>query len=158
MDSETEKSKSQIKRELLALQDLGRELTELPDKYLVKLPLPDPLLIEIREARNMSRGTRQRQLRYIGGLLAQADVEAIRGALHDVLHPTREEVNYFHTIEKLRDELLAGGEHEIDTVIERNPNTDRQQLRRLIRNAKKERDENRPPKSARLLFKYLRDL
>ena len=153
-----EKSKSKIKRELLALQDLGRELTELPDKYLIKLPLEESLLEEIREARSMSRIARQRQLRYIGRLLPHADVEAIRQALHDVLHPTREAVSYFHAIEKSRDQLLAGGEEEINIVIERNPNADRQHLRRLIRNAKKEQAENKPPKSARLLFKYLRDL
>ncbi len=158
MVSDTEKSKSVIKRELLALQDLGRVLTDLPEKHLVKLPLTEPLLEEIRQARNMRRSALQRQLRYVGGLLAHEDVDAIRKALHDVPNPTREEVNNFHTTEKMRDALLAGGEQDITDIIEHHPQADRQQLRHLVRNARKEQTENKPPKSARLLFKYLRDL
>ena len=157
MGFDTEKSKSEIKRELLALQELGRELTGLSEKHLVKIPLTDLLREEIRQARGMSRGTLQRQLRYIGGLLPHEDVEAVRQALHGVLNLTRDEVNYFHTIEKTRDALLAGSEQEISEIVERHSKADRQQLRRLVRSAKKEQKENKPPKSARLLFKYLRD-
>ena len=54
MGFDTEKSKSEIKRELLALQELGRELTGLPEKHLVKIPLTDLLREEIRQARGMS--------------------------------------------------------------------------------------------------------
>ena len=158
MDPEGEKSKSQIKRERLALQDLGRELTELPEKYLVKLPLNEALCEEIRNARQMSRSALQRQLRYIGGLLPNEDVETIRQALYEVLHPVREDVAEFHQIETWRYELLAGGEPDIDAVLARFPSADRQQLRQLVRNARKEQNEDKPPKSARLLFKYLRDL
>lgn len=158
LGSDNEKSKSKVKRELHALQDLGRELVELPDKQLVKIPLPEPLLQAIREARTMSRGARQRQLRYIGGLLPHEDVDLIRAALHEVLHPGREAVERFHGVERSRDELLAGGEEAVTKFIERFPDADRQQLRRLVRNAHKEQKENKPPKSARLLFKFLRNL
>ena len=158
MDPVDEKSKSRIKRELLALQDLGRELTQLSEKYLVKLPLSQALCEEVRNARRMSRSALQRQLRYIGGLLPNENVEAIRQALYEVLHPTRDDVEAFHQIENWRDELLAGGEPEIDAALARFPSADRQHLRRLVRNARKEQVENTPPKSARLLFKYLREL
>lgn len=158
MGFDTGKSKSAIKRDLLALQEIGRKLTRLSEKHLVKIPLTDNLQEEIRLARGMSRGTLQRQLRYIGGLLPHEDVEAIRQALHDVLNPTRDEVNYFHTIEKTRDALLAGSEQDISDIVERHPKAERQQLRRLVRNARKEKKEDKPPKSARLLFEYLWDV
>ena len=158
MDADTEKSKSKIKRELLALQHLGRELAELPEKYLIQLPLDEALREEIRDARAMSRGARLRQLRYIGGLLANTDVETIQTALYAVLHPVREDMDRFHRLEKLRDGLISGGEQAINDLIARSPSAERQQLRRLVRNANKEHNENKPPKAARLLFKYLRDL
>jgi ribosome-associated protein len=158
MDFEPEKSKSKVKRELRALQDLGCELLELPEKNLARLPLSGQLIEAIRETRPMRRGARQRQLRYIGGLLAREDLEAIDQALHHVLRSGREADQHFHEVEKWRDELLVDGEEAIDRVIARLPGAERQRLRRLVRNARKEQLGNRPPKSARLLFRYLRDL
>lgn len=157
MEFESERSKSQIKRELHALQDLGRDLVALPDKSLARLPLSESLGAAIREARPMARGARQRQLRYIGGLIAHEDVDAIRQALDEVLRPGREAVEQFHEVEKWRDELIEGGEEAINELLVHRPDADRQHLRRLVRNVQKERRENKPPKAARLLFKYLRD-
>jgi ribosome-associated protein len=158
MDFEPEKSKSRLKRELRALQHLGRDLVDLPEKTLVKLPLSEQTVGAIREARPLRRGARQRQLRYIGGLLAREDAAAIDRALQDISRSAREATQRFHEVEKWRDELLAGGEAAIDHVIARAPGAERQRLRRLVRNARKEQLANRPPKSARLLFQYLRDL
>ena len=158
MEFEPQHSKSRLKRELLALQEFARELVELPEKNLVKLPLPEPLPEAIREARSMKRGARQRQIRYIGGLLSHEDVEPIRHALRDLLQPTVEDARAFREIEQWRDRLLLGGEEAISEFVERRPDAERQQLRHLVRNTNKEREEGGPPKSARLLFKYLRDL
>ena len=158
MEFEPQHSKSRLKRELLALQEFGRELVELPEKNLVKLPLPEPLLEAIREARSMKRGARQRQIRYIGGLLSHEDVEPIRHALRDLLQPTVEDARAFREIELWRDRLLQGGEDAIGEFVAHRPDADRRQLRSLVRNANKEHQENGSPKSARLLFKYLRDL
>jgi len=158
MEFEPQHSKSRLKRELLALQDFGRELVELPEKNLVKLPLSEPLLVAIREARSMKRGARQRQIRHIGGLLSHADVEPIRHTLRDLLQPTVDDARAFREIEQWRDRLLEGGEDAIGEFIAHRPDAERQKLRRLVRNANKELQESGPPKSARLLFKYLRDL
>lgn len=75
-------SKSQRKREALALQDLGELLVELKPTRLAQLPLPD----ELREAvltaqRTPQRGARKRQLQYIGKLMRRVDPEPIRAAL-----------------------------------------------------------------------------
>ena len=63
-----------------------------------------------------------------------------------------------HHIEKWRDDLLAEGDSALERLLTEYPTADRQFLRQLIRNAKKELQANKPPKSARSLFKYLRDL
>ncbi len=105
----------------------------------------------------MNRGARQRQLRYIGGLLSREDVEPIRIALHNVLRPTSEELRRFHETEQWRDRLMTGDEDDINAFIAYRPSAERRRLRELVRTANRERIEIGSSKSARLLFKYLRD-
>ncbi|HCU89571.1 MAG TPA: ribosome-associated protein [Gammaproteobacteria bacterium] len=158
MNSGDEKSKSQMKRELLALQEFGRELTKLPDKYLAGLPLGEAIRQEIRDARRMNRRALQRQLRYIGRLLPNEDIPSVRQALQRLLHPVRQGVAENHKLESWRDKLLSGGETELNAALACFPNADRQRLRQLVRDSKKEKTANAPPKSARLLYKYLGSL
>ncbi|HJP36641.1 MAG TPA: ribosome biogenesis factor YjgA [Gammaproteobacteria bacterium] len=159
MESAPKQSKSQVKRDLRALQLLGCELVELPEKNLARLPLSEALFDAVRDARPMNRRARQRQLRYIGALLPREDVDAIRRALREELRPAQETVARFHEIERWREELLTGGDEAVEAFLLRRPDTDRQRLRRLVGEARAERQENNgQPKSARLLFKYLRDL
>ena len=155
---QTEKSKSKIKRELLALQETGRELAELPEKQLLKIPLSEALLEAIRETRGLKKSARQRQLRYIGGLIANEDALAIQRALADALTPSRELVENFHQVEKWRGRLLSDGESAITEFLNLVPDADRQQIRNLVRNAKRELKDAKAPRSARLLFVYCRDL
>ena len=155
---ETGKSKSKIKREFLRVQELGRELVELPEKHLIKFPLREETFDAIRAAKSLNRGARQRQLRYLGGLLVHEPLEAISEALQNALYPDREAVEQFHEIEIWRDKLLADGEPAIDELIAIVPATERQKMRQLIRNSLREQKQGKPPRSARLLFKYLRDL
>ena len=63
-----------------------------------------------------------------------------------------------HEVELWRDRLLSGDESHLAAFVERHPGCDRTNLRRLVRNAKKERELEKPPKSARQLFRYLRQL
>jgi ribosome-associated protein len=155
-----EKSKSQIKRELDELKDLGKQLLELSGKTLQTLPLWPELLTALQHGQRVQRGALARQVRYIGALLANqdaADIEAIRQALQELLQPHRRQVEVFHTAEQWRDRLLAGDEELLNELVEHHA-ADRQHVRQLLRNAAKESAENKPPKSARVLFQYLRDL
>ncbi len=78
-------SKSQRKREALALQALGETLVGLKPPQLGKLPLPDELREAVLAARQMpQRGARKRQLQYIGRLMREIDPEPIRAALGSV--------------------------------------------------------------------------
>ena len=63
-----------------------------------------------------------------------------------------------HHIERWRDRLLEEGDTALELLLEEYPLADRQYLRQSIRNAKKEMQANKPPKTARGLFKYLREL
>ena len=151
-------SKSRLKRELQAVRDLGKVLVELPDKQLAKIPLTAPLREAITAARTLKRSALQRQIRYIGGLLASESVDSIRQALEETLRPDRDAVERFHQIEKWRDDLLRCGDEAINELLIVVPNADRQKLRRLIRTAHQEANIDKPPRSSRQLFDYLRDL
>ena len=69
-----------------------------------------------------------------------------------------EEVAALHEAERWRDELLSADEHQIAAFVERYPECDRTRLRQIVRNARKEHDLDKPPKSARQLFRFLRQL
>lgn len=158
-DSQLEKSKSQIKREMHALQDLGKELVNLPKEQFAKLELPEALRDAIIEAQHIHQhGALKRQLQYIGKRLRDVDAEHIREQVDTLAGQSKQAVATLHHIERWRDTLLAEGDSALEQLVTKFPHADRQYLRQLIRNAKKEMKENKPPKSARSLFKYLREL
>ncbi|MEI7447083.1 MAG: ribosome biogenesis factor YjgA, partial [Burkholderiales bacterium] len=102
-------SKSQRKRDMHALQDLGERLVELPVSQFEKLELPPELVDAVALARRItSREGRRRQLQYVGKLMRRADVdaEAIRARLEidDVQH--RLETAVMHAAERWRDTLI----------------------------------------------------
>ena len=75
-------TKSQRKREALALQELGETLVDLKPAQLNKMPLPEELREAVLAARQMTQhGARKRQLQYIGRLMREIDPEPIRAAL-----------------------------------------------------------------------------
>ena len=151
-------SKSQVKREMQALRDLGRELVDLPLVSLNKFDFSETLLDSIVLAQGLKREALRRQLQHIGKLLREEDDAAIRQLLSQISQPQRDEVMAFHEIEQWRDKLLDGDDEAINQAVDRFQEADRQHLRQLVRNARKERQQEKPPKSARLLFQYLKDL
>jgi ribosome-associated protein len=158
-DSEEQpKSKSQIKRDLHELQALGKQLVALPDKQLINIPISDKLRDAIVAAKSMKHGALSRQLKFIGNLVPNEDVASIRMALDKLQQPHKDEVNKFHELEDWRDRLLQSDQILLDELANMFENFERQHVSQLIRNAKKEQELNKPPKSARLLFKYLTEI
>ena len=155
---ELPKSKSQVKREMQALRDLGKELVDLPAGELTKFTFSDSLHDAILLAQHSKREALRRQLQHIGKLLREEDELSIRQTLAQISQPKREEVHIFHEIEQLRDRLLDGDDDAINQFVSKYSDTDRQHLRQLVRNARKEQQQQKPPKSARLLFQYIREL
>lgn len=151
-------SKTRRKKDMQALQDLGAQLVELSPERLAKVPLPDTLAIAVRDARRItSHEGRRRQLQYIGKLMRGVDPEPIQAMLDAFAGVSKEEVARQHRLERLRAELLEDEAvlHRIATTW---PGADLQHLRVLRRNALKEKEQNKPPRAFRELFKVLREL
>jgi ribosome-associated protein len=151
-------SKSQVKREMQALRDLGEELVALPAAELNKFDISESLHDAILLARNLKREALRRQIQRIGKLLREEDDVLIKQTLRQISQPQRDEVRTFHQLEQWRDQLMTGGDEAINQTVESLPGADRQHLRQLVRSARKERQQDKPPKSARLLFQYLKEL
>ncbi|KTR48237.1 hypothetical protein NS303_11960 [Pantoea ananatis] len=151
-------SKSEIKRDAEELKRLGAELVDLGKNSLDKIPLDERLRTEIELAQRIKKEGRRRQLQLIGKLLRSMDVEPIRIALDKLKNRHNQQVALFHKLEMLRDRLIDEGDEAMADVIALYPQADRQQLRSMIRNAQKEKAGNKPPKSARQIFQYLREL
>ena len=151
-------SKSEIKRDAEILKKLGAELVDLSKSELERIPLDTQLLEAIELAQKIKREGRRRQLQLIGKLLRSREVEPITEALDKLKNRHNQQVVILHKLEVLRTRLLDGGDEVIEDVVALFPQTDRQQLRALVRNAKKEREGNKPPKAYRQIFQYLKDL
>ncbi len=96
-DFSLEKSKSQVKRELHALQDLGERLTTLKADLLAKMPLTDALRRALAEApKHTANAARKRHIQFIGKLMREQDVDAIGAMLDQVDSSTREYNERFH--------------------------------------------------------------
>lgn len=160
-DQEDIKSKSEIKREMLALSDLGKKLVELPPKERQKIELSPALLEGIEIAlRIKSNIAKKRQFQYIGKVLRkmpEQEVAVIAEAIEEFEGGHRKAGKKFQQMEELRDQLIETDSH-FDKFLNDYPQADRQQLRTIIRNARKERDQNKPRASAKKLFKEIRYL
>lgn len=151
-------NKTELKREAEALVELGKRLAELDGATLQRLELPHELIRAIEEAKAIhSNAARKRQFKLIGKILRGMDAEALQQWFdaRDQLH--RGEINAFHEIERWRDRLISGGVGAMSEFLERYPDCDRQRLNQLVRSAVKEASMEKPPKSARQLFKYLKE-
>jgi ribosome-associated protein len=150
-DDDLPLSKSQRKRDMTALQEMGETLVRLPAAQLEKIPL-DPVLAEaIVHARNLtSHGAIRRQIQYIGKLMRFVDTAIIQSALDKVESKNKQSKVQFHFIERWRDKLIAEDDAAVHAFLEAFPESGRQHLRQLVRNAKKR------AAAETALFRYLR--
>ncbi|HEY0211721.1 ribosome biogenesis factor YjgA [Acerihabitans sp.] len=151
-------SKSEIKRDAEALKELGVELVDLGKNALEKIPLDDDLLAAIELAQRIKKEGRRRQIQLIGKMLRARDPEPIQQALDKLKNRHNQQITLFHKLENLRDRLIEQGDDVVDEVMALYPEADRQQLRSLVRNAQKEKAANKPAKTSRQIFQYLRTI
>ncbi|MEX2366911.1 MAG: ribosome biogenesis factor YjgA [Pseudohongiellaceae bacterium] len=153
-------SKSQRKREMHALQNLGRQLTEINDSLLDKLTLPDELKHAIAEYKRLpnKHEARRRQMQFIGRLMRDVDATEIEQILDQSRLNVEQEKRKFHQLELLRDELLQENSKTLEHLISEYPTIDIQHLRQLVRQSQKQLAEHKPPAASRKLFRYLRDI
>ncbi len=160
-------SKTQLKKAMHELQALGEGLAALPDDRIAALALPEALADAVREyRRTRSHEGRRRQMQYIGKLMRHADTEPIREAIAATrLGPARDALA-LHRAEQWRSELVAD-DGAVTAWVARHPDTDVQQLRTLIRAARKDAAAAAPseapgaaPRKGRAwreLFQFIRD-
>lgn len=135
-------SKSQLKREMTALQQLGERLVRLPAAKLVQLPLSERLHEAIREAQRITaREAKRRQLQYVGKLMRDADAATITTQLSQWESGSDHETEHFHAIERWRQRLLDD-DATLTEFVRHAPQTNIQHMRALIRAARKEAADN----------------
>ena len=155
-------SRSQNRREALAVLALGETLVELTAAQLAKLPIPEGLLEHIEYSKRItSHGARKRQLAFLAKQMRREDdgvLDAIRDALEANSETSKRAVALMHRMEHWRERLLAEGDVALAELLDEYPQADRQQLRTLVRNALAEKAKNKPPRAFREIYQVLREL
>lgn len=152
-------SKTQIKREMHALRDLGERIAELSPAQRSTLPLGPRMqaaLIEFDRLR--AREARRRHLSFIGKLMRDEDLDALRNGLEMLDAASAVHARALHTIEAWRDALIDSDAH-LAVFIDRYPQADRPHLRNLIRSCRKASEKSDADRRHyRELFRTLREI
>ncbi len=153
-------SKTALKEQSHALQALGLQLAELPEQRLAATPMPDALREAIGEwRRTRSHEGRRRQMQYIGKLMRSADEAPLREAVAAAALGNAHDALALHEAEAWRARLIAD-DAALECWLAAHPQCDVQQLRSLIRAARRDgaghTPEQRQPRSFRELFQFLR--
>lgn len=151
-------SRGELKREMQGLQDLGRELTAISAKNLSQWEISPRTLEAIVEGKRLVPKALNRHLRYVAKLLVEENTDALRERLASLYRPHQLSVAAFHRAEQWRDRLLSGDDSPLQELIHRYPEADLQRIRQLTRNARKEAEQNKPPKNARELFRMIAEI
>ncbi|HEV2607206.1 MAG TPA: ribosome biogenesis factor YjgA [Xanthomonadaceae bacterium] len=155
-------SRSQLRREALAVFELAERLVEQNEAQLERLPLDDDLRALVRESQRITQQiAHKRQLQYLAKILRREDdatLETIRHAIENSKADSRRDTAALHRVEAWRDRLLDEGDAALAELLTAHPTADRQHLRQLARNAKDERLHHKPLHAYRDLFRALREL
>ena len=140
-------TRTDLKRESTELQKLGEELLDLRAELLVKLELPDKLIEGVKEAKRITNFEgKRRQMQFIGKqmrLLTPEKHAEIRSALVEQHAPSAQETLVLHQSEQWRDRLVADDD-AVGQWLNLSPQTDSQQLRALVRQARKDAKPEKP--------------
>lgn len=152
-------SKTQLKKAMHELQDLGVALVALPVERIAALPLSDTLRSAIDEwRRTRSHEGRRRQMQFIGKLMRGTDPEPIREAVAAMQLGSAKDALALHQAERWRAELIAGDD-ALTAWAAAHPGGDLQRLRSLVRAARKDTaatPEQRSGRAYRELFKFIK--
>jgi ribosome-associated protein len=157
-EGEAEKpSKTQRKQEMHELQRLGVELVALSESMLSDMALDPTLLAAILETkRTKTHGGIRRQMQYIGRLMRDVDPAPIRESLAAIKGESAQAAAAHRRLEALRTRLMEDDE-ALTGFAASHPDADLQALRALLRNARREQKEGKPPRAYRELFRFLKD-
>ena len=154
-------SKSQLKREMTALQKLGEELVAESRDRVKRVPMPEDVRDAILLCQQIKdHEGRRRQMQYVGKKMRTLDEDelaAIQRTLDSWRGLSKADTAAMHALERRRERLLKD-DSALAELLEQHPELEIQHLRTLIRNARKEQAENKPPKAYREIFQILKEL
>lgn len=151
-------SRSMERRDALDVLALAKELVALAPRALDRVPLSDALREQVIEAQRITANiAHKRQVQFLAKQMRKREEElpAIRSALAAPKLEQQRAAAALHRIEQWRDRLVHEGDDAINELLAALPGADRQQLRQLVRQAKAEAAANKPPASARSLFRAI---
>lgn len=160
-EQEEFESRTQIKKAAQAVTDLGEKVAQMSEADIKKMKLPQAFTDAVLMLKNMDKGPAlKRQRLFIGKMLRQDEslIVEIKEKLAEIEAKSKQQNAHFHKLEKWRDRLVAEGDSALQELLAIYPQIDRQQVRQWIRNAQKEAQQNKPPKSSREIFQYLKSL
>jgi ribosome-associated protein len=156
-------SKTQLKAEADEKQALGEALLTLRADLMARLDLPEKLIDAIAQAKKITNFEgKRRQMQFIGKLMRPLDTEPIRAAIDEQKNGSAQLTLALHLAEQWRDKLIASDDAMGDWLAE-HPDTDSQQLRALVRQARKDAKPEKPGeaprhgKSYREIFQLVRE-
>lgn len=149
-------SKTQMKKQMNRLQDLGMELTRLSTDTLKKIGLDEDLFEAVQNYKKItSNSALKRQSQYIGRLMRDIDPEPIEQFLDKLRGNNAAHNAFLQRVEQARDRLIAD-DAALTSFIADYPHADVGKLRTLVRNTRKEQEQNKPPKNFRALFQEIK--
>ena len=155
-------SRSELRRNALDMLKLAKQLVELPPSRIPKLKLPEDIVDEIGRTRKVTAHiAHKRQLAFLAKQMRRHGDEAFvdaRAALGEDRDRQRQEAAHMHRLEARREKLLEGGDVALGELFDEYPNLDRQHLRSLVRQAKAEREANKPLHAFRELYRIIKEL
>ncbi|MCY7308816.1 MAG: DUF615 domain-containing protein [Rhodoferax sp.] len=159
-------SRTELKRESTELQRLGEDLLELRAELLAPLALGDKFRDAISDAKQITNFEgKRRQMQFIGKLMRQLEpqvLQSVRDALSTQQNGSATDSAALHQAETWRDRLITE-EPAFALWIKLHPDTDAQQLRAQVRQARKDARPERPGaairhgKAYREIFRSVRE-
>ena len=154
-------SKSELKRLMTQRQKLAEVLAALGSDALKTIPMDEAIKAAIAETNKIkSFEAIRRHKQYLGKLMRFLDdeeLDTIQKRLDAIQGVSKAETAKLHHLESFRDRLITNDE-TFTKMIEQYPDMDIQNMRTLIRNARKEKEANKPPKAYREIFRVLKDM
>ncbi len=160
-EQEEFESRTQIKKAAQAVTDLGQKIAGMTEQEIKSLQLPQALTEAVLLLKTMDKGPAlKRQRLFIGKMLRQNEplLVEVKEKLAAKEAKLKQQNAHFHKLEQWRDRMIFEGDKALNEFLSLYPQAERQPLRQWIRNAQKEAAQQKPPKSAREMFKYLRAL
>ncbi len=156
-DDEDFISKTEQKKDSKKIQAFGKKICALSIDEINSFNFEEDILIAIKEYKSIkSNVAKKRQTQYLGKLLRATDLTNAYFQMQQLENNSKIEMRDNHKIETWRTRLMSDKD-ALTELINQHPTIDIQKIRRLINNSSREQKESKPPKSFRLIFKYLKE-